>query len=805
MPAWRNACHNGSNSRSWANSSRMLKATRMKWSRSNGTIGRLAPGPVLLGAVLLAAVRLPAQAPVNLILTVEDGVGAAVRGATVTDSANHLLGVTGREGRITVTCAAPCRLHVEASGFARKDVKLSAGAVVRLQAASTEQVTVTAYRAPLSDLESPVTTRLLTLNALNTTAAITLDGELRQLPGVELFRRSSSLVANPSSQGISLRGLGSTSASRTLVTEDDVPLNDPFGGWIHWQEQPELAVHSIELVRGGASDLYGSSAIGGVVSLSPTLPTAGMGELRSSYGGENTYDDSLLLEDKRGPWGVLAAGGAIGTDGYIQEAPWQRGPVDIASNVHSQNGELMAEHNHGGLGQGGQGQGALRLFVRGSGFNESRGNGTPLQVNGTRLWRYAAGGDWQGPHSGTLVTRLYGSAEHFRQTFSSTSNLPNFGDPNCTYRCGEIPTKFSLTPDNELGAVAHWSQPLGAGLLVVAGADSHDVRAWDREQTFGKTAALTNLHDHQRDSAGYGELMWVRKAWTLTGSARMDWFQNFDGQQLVWNGSSWAPSATQPTQNDERVFDPRLGIARKLWEHWAVNASGFRAFRAPTPNELYRSTQVGNQLTLPNGMLLSERATGWETGLASEWRWGTIRSSYFLTQVNRPITAVPLDLTSSPQTYKRENLGQIESRGVALDFELAPRSWMSVDGGYQHAQATVTRFSPDPALVGNWIPEVARNMATGNLRAHRASIGTINLQGRLSGRQYDDAANTALLHGYFRLDAYASHDFGSHLQLFTAAENLLDRDIEVAKTPTTTLSMPRVVRGGFLLTLGGKR
>jgi hypothetical protein len=58
---------------------------------------------------------------------------------------------------------------------------------------------------------------------------------------VELFRRSSSLVANPSSQGISLRGLGSTSASRTLVTEDDVPLNDPVGGWIHWEEQPELA------------------------------------------------------------------------------------------------------------------------------------------------------------------------------------------------------------------------------------------------------------------------------------------------------------------------------------------------------------------------------------------------------------------------------------------------------------------------------------------------------------------------------------------------------------------------------------
>ena len=88
-----------------------------------------------------------------------------------------------------------------------------------------------------------------------------MDGKLRQLPGVELFRRSSSLVANPTSQGISLRGLGSTAASRTLVVEDDVPLNDPLGGWIHWEEQPELSIDRIEVARGGASDLYGSAPL----------------------------------------------------------------------------------------------------------------------------------------------------------------------------------------------------------------------------------------------------------------------------------------------------------------------------------------------------------------------------------------------------------------------------------------------------------------------------------------------------------------------------------------------------------------
>jgi len=744
--------------------------------------------PALLAGIA-APVRLESQGT-PIVITVRDSQAAALPGVEIRDPAGRILGRTSDVGTASISCAVPCKLRVSAAGFGEKTLLAGSDTSVQLDPeAGSEQVTVTAYRTPLGSLESPVTTRLLSETALTTTAAITLDEKVRQLPGVQLFRRSTSLAANPSSQGLSLRGLGSTAASRTLVTEDDVPMNDPFAGWIRWQEQPELSIKSIELVRGGASDLYGSSAIGGVVNIIPARPTSDFAEFKSSYGFEGTYDDSLRLQAKRGPWGALAAGGAIGTDGYIQEAPWQRGPVDIASNVHSQNGLILAEHDRA----------SLRLLARLSGFNDARSNGTPDQVNGSRIWRYATGADWQGPRSGALAARVYGSTEHFRQVFSSISNTPTAANPGCSYRCGESPTRFSLTPENELGALAHWSQPLGPSLLFVAGVDTHDLRVWDHEQTFGSTAALTLLRDNQRDTGLYGEGMWLHNHWTATASARVDWFRNGDNSQLQWNGTTWVLSATQPTPFSQQVFDPRMGISRTFRTHWAVSASAFRAFRAPSPNELYRTTQVGNMLTLPNFSLLSERATGWETGLASEWRWGTIRSSYFLTQVNRPITAFTLNPTSSPILLKRENLGQIESRGVALDFELAPRRWLAIDGGYQFAHATVTRGTQD---LGNWIPEVARNLAALNLRAFRPRIGTLSLQGRMSGRQYDDDANTYLLHSFFRLDAYASHDIGKRLQLFAAGENLFDRDIEVGKTPTTTLAQPRVARAGFLVQLG---
>ena len=118
----------------------------------------------------------------------------------------------------------------------------------------------------------------------------------------------------------------------------------------------------VEVVRGGASDLYGSSAIGGVVNVVPMRPTSRLAEVRSSYGGLGTYDTSALLETTFGRWGVLASGGAIGTDGFIQQAPFQRGPVDTISNMHGQNGTIDVERNGG----------PMRLFARGSGFNEAK-------------------------------------------------------------------------------------------------------------------------------------------------------------------------------------------------------------------------------------------------------------------------------------------------------------------------------------------------------------------------------------------------------------------------------------------------
>ncbi|MDQ1450695.1 MAG: hypothetical protein QOK38_561 [Acidobacteriaceae bacterium] len=733
---------------------------------------------VMLSLPLVCAAQPCGAGAADVRGSVVDSSGAPIAGAALT--AGAMTAKSGTEGQFMLPCIADGSvIRVEAASFADAEVKANAAGHVTLQPLGAhEEISVTAYRTPLAESASPASVRLVTGEELRSTAPVTLDDRLRRVPGFELFRRSSSLVANPTSQGLSLRGLGSTAASRTLVLVNEIPLNDAFGGWLYWDEIPELSIGGVTVVRGGASDLYGSSAIGGVVEMLPVTAERNHVEVVSSEGSFHTFDEAALLSGTRHGWSGLATGGVVLTDGYILVAPEQRGPVDIKSNLHAQNGRVVGERDWSGG----------RVFLLGNVLNEARSNGTPLTTNGTRLWRYEAGLDWSpaAAKGGSLLLRAYGSAEHFRQSFSSV---------NAT-RTAETLTRFARTPSNQLGGAIRWTQPLGARLVVLGGADVRDVRGEDNEIAI-ITGVRTLLSARQRQTGVYGEAVWTPRQWTLSAGGRTDHFQNFDAVQTL-------PTPGPLPQVTETVANPRLGVVRRLGPSLAVTAMGFRAYRSPTENELYRNGQVGQELTLKNTSLRSERATGWETGVVlTPARWNaTLRASYFWTIVNRPITALTISATPTAITKQRANLGQIASRGVGLDGEWQPLHWLSVVGGYQYANATVTRFDQNPSLVGSWIPQVPHQTATLQLRARDSRWGMLALEGRMSGQQFDDDANTFRLAGFFTMNAFASHTFRRHYEGFVAAENLLDRRIEVGRTPTLTLGQPQSVRGGVRIRFG---
>src|SRR6516165_6411112 len=101
--------------------------------------------------------------------------------------------------------------------------------------------------------ETPANVTVMDATSLEKSPGTNLDDRLRDVPGFSLFRRSSSLVANPTTQGISLRGIGSSGASRTLVMWDSIPASDPFGGWVYWTQFPANDLERVEISRGAAT------------------------------------------------------------------------------------------------------------------------------------------------------------------------------------------------------------------------------------------------------------------------------------------------------------------------------------------------------------------------------------------------------------------------------------------------------------------------------------------------------------------------------------------------------------------------
>jgi outer membrane receptor protein involved in Fe transport len=711
-----------------------------------------------------------AQRPVQICVHDEQG----------NDLANARVQVQGGSSQAATTDDSGCAslqaepratVEVTRDGFSRvvQGVGESGHVTVVMRVAGTTQtVEVTATRTPLALDASASSVRTMSGQQLKEAPGFTLDDSLRQVAGFQLFRRTSSWVANPTTAGTSLRGLGSTAVSRTLVLSDQVPLNDPYGGWIHWDEIPALAMRDVELMRGGASDLYGSSAIGGVIDVVPVVPHTFKYALNAGGATENTsIVDGLLTVGAKG-WSGLGATSLFRTDGYILTAPEFRGSVDIPSNVHSESGRLELRRGFATDSD---------VFLRGNVLNEARSNGTPLQTNGTRIWRYVAGSDWSAGDAGRFLFRFYGTNLKFRQGFSAI---------NAT-RTSETLTAFHVDPAQQVGGVVQWARSYRK-LTLVAGSDVLDNRGTDRD-----LLSEVSLSSRQRGEGVYGEVLWQPLSWSIAFSSRFDHFGSFDARQV---GGTPPPL---PNIN-ENVFDPRLGVVKKLGGGVSLTGSTFRAFRGPSMNELYRQSQVGQQLTLANPDLKSERATGFELGaLLDVHRFGSVRSSYFWTQVNRPVAAVTLSSTPTSTLLERENLGQLTSKGVSVEWELKPVQFLTLTGGYQLAVSTVTKYQANPALVGNWTPEVPRNSATLQMRFQKQRLGVVSVDLRTSGREYDDSANQFELAGYAQVDLYAEHVLARKWKIYSSVQNLTNQPAEAGRTPILTLGAPRIVAIGIRL------
>lgn len=724
---------------------------------------------------------------------VRDESGAAVAGALIefrgesrvvhtTTAEDGSFSFSGPNGAGTLTVAAP--------GFAVFSQRLTQAAlqpnfeVVLKPASIREQVTVTATKTETQLTATPASVRLLSQEELSTTAALTIDDALRQVPGFQLFRRSGSRTANPTSQGVSLRGVGASGASRALVLADGIPFADPFGGWIYWDRMPRAAVKQLEVVRGGASDLYGNSALGGVINLITRAGEAPAMSFDSSYGNQNSPSASIYAGTRLKKFSTSLAGELFRTDGYVNVRKSDRGAVDTP--VSSQHRSLYLDLGY-------EPSETVRLFLRPSYFAESRANGTPLQTNRTHVAEIDVGTDLKLASLGEISFRGYLSKQTYDQNFSAIA----------TNRNTETLTRVQRVPAQAAGLMFQWSCSIGKHQSLVGGLEAREVRGASDEIVYdrGNASSLVGAGGRQRSYALFvSDSLRLNSKFLVSGGVRLDFFRNLDGLSVSRAISPGASErVTQFADAAELSLSPHVSIIYNANRKLSFFGSWYGAFRAPTLNELYRSFRVGNVLTLANENLKRERARGGEAGARlSLWEDRfDVRASFFATSVSDPIANVTLASSPALITRQRQNLGRTRSLGLEIDSSLRLKRSLNVNVGYLLSDARVVNFAANSFLEGLLIPQTPRQSFTFQISYASTKSYKVGLQGRASGAQFEDDQNLLPLPGFFTLDAYVSRNLNRRLEIFIAGENILNARYQVGRTPVVTVGPPALFRVGL--------
>src|SRR5262249_51210912 len=145
---------------------------------------------------------------------------------------------------------------------------------------------------------------------------------------------------------------------------------------------------------------------------------------------------------------------------------------------------------------------------------------------------------------------------------------------------------------------------------------------------------------------------------------------------------------------------------------WSLRASAYRAFRAPTLNELYRPFRVGNVLTQANSDLKAEHFTGGEFGTVVEVTQNfRLRGTAFFGELEDSVGNITLTPTPALITRQGQNLGTFRTRGVEIQGETHVAQNFTLSAGSLFTDAVITEFG-DPALIGLRTPQVPRNSFT---------------------------------------------------------------------------------------------
>ncbi len=167
---------------------------------------------------------------------------------------------------ITNVPETPFKIQVSMIGYKKVLRKITSADIkkritIQLKRAEiqVEQVVISASKYEQSTRDLPISAEIMDADFLSKKNIIRLDEALRYIPGVNITLDQVSIRG---SSGYS-RGAG----TRVLTAVDGIPIYSGDTGEIIWQLVPITDISRIEVIKGAASALYGSTALGGVINV----------------------------------------------------------------------------------------------------------------------------------------------------------------------------------------------------------------------------------------------------------------------------------------------------------------------------------------------------------------------------------------------------------------------------------------------------------------------------------------------------------------------------------------------------------
>lgn len=207
-----------------------------------------------------------------------------------------------------------------------------------------------------------------------------------------------------------------------------------------------------------------------------------------------------------------------------------------------------------------------------------------------------------------------------------------------------------------------------------------------------------------------------------------------------------------------------LAIGWRFAPGWRLSASGGTAFKVPTFNDLYFPGYS-------NPDLEPETARNFEGSLAWNGSIGDARVGASATGWHNRVSDLIVFVCDANYACAPQNVSRATLEGVTLAGDLA---WRDTT-----VRGSINLQNPTDDATGNLLPRRARTYGALSV-LQRAGPTTLGVELVAASKRYDDAANTREMAGYAVVNLVAEWTPGHGVTLFVRADNVFDRDYEVA-------------------------